>query len=144
MQEKRITDDLDTLLSVLPPTITDSIRRIGRFDELIEVVMDLGRPPEARYVGTDGNNGDGPTAKEETLELRSDQEVTQDDIDLVVARIGEFDADNRAGMERTLHRICAIRNRRGHSRGPDLPRGPRRVWHASTSSRTSSPAARAS
>jgi stage III sporulation protein SpoIIIAA len=110
MQERRITDDLDTLLSVLPPTITDSLRKIGRFNELIEVVMDLGRPPEARYVGSDGSNGDGAVAKEETLELRSD-EVTQDDIEYVLEGIGSFDEDNRAGIARTLHRISAIKNR---------------------------------
>jgi stage III sporulation protein SpoIIIAA len=110
MQEKLITDDLDTLLSVLPPVITDSLRRIGRFNELIEVVMDLGRPPEARYVGLDGSNGDGIVAKEETLELRSD-EVTQDDIEYVLEGVGSFDEDNRAGIARTLHRISAIKNR---------------------------------
>jgi stage III sporulation protein SpoIIIAA len=112
MQEKRITDDLDTLLSVLPPTLTDAMRSIGRFSELIEVVMDLGRPPEARYVIANGSNGDGPAATEETLELRSD-EVTQDDIEYVLEGIGSFDDDNRAGIARTLHRISAIRNRHG-------------------------------
>lgn len=111
MQEKRITDDLDTLLSVLPPTITDSLRNIGRFSELIEVVMDLGRPPEARYVSADGgSNGDDAIAREETLELRSD-EVSQDDIEYVLEGIGSFDDDNRAGIARTLHRISAIKNR---------------------------------
>ncbi len=112
MQEKRITDDLDTLLSVLPPTLTDSLRNIGRFSELIEVVMDLGRPPEARYVGADGNNDDMPAAKEETLELRAG-EVTQDDIEYVLEGVGSFDDDNRAGIARTLHRISAIKNRHG-------------------------------
>ena len=51
MQEQRITDDLEVLLNVLPPTIVESMRRIGRFNELIEIVLDLGRRPEARYVG---------------------------------------------------------------------------------------------
>lgn len=113
MQELRITDDLDTLLSVLPPSIAEAIRRIGRFNELIEVVMDLGRLPESRYVSAETNgNGGETTVREETLALR-DEEVTQADLDYVLERIGEFDDDNRAGIARTLHRISGIRNRRG-------------------------------
>jgi len=113
MQELRITDDLDTLLNVLPPSIAEAIRRIGRFNDLIEVVMDLGRLPESRYVSAEssGDSG-GQAAREETLVLR-DTEVTQDDLDYVLERIGEFDDDNRAGIARTLHRISGIRNRRG-------------------------------
>lgn len=94
-----ITDDLPSLLNVLPAEITEALLEIGRNDELIEVILDLGRVPTARY--TDG---------EYTLLKR---EVTQDDIDLVVLQVGDFDADNRAGIERTLHRISAIRNRQG-------------------------------
>ena len=100
MPQQRITDDLDILLNVLPPAVADAVRQANENENLLEIVLDLGRPPEARY-----------THRELTL---SDQEVTQSDIDLVVARIGEVDADNRAGLERTLHRISAIRNRRGH------------------------------
>ncbi len=98
--QQYITDNLDILFDVLPPHISEAVHTANQNEKLLEIVLDLGRKPEARY--TDG---------ELTL---SDQEVTQSDIDLVVARIGEFDADNRAGMERTLHRISAIRNRRGH------------------------------
>ncbi len=113
MQELRITDDLDTLLNVLPPSIAEAIRRIGRFNDLIEVVMDLGRLPESRYVSAEANGDAGsPTAREETLVLR-DTEVTQEDLDYVLERIGEFDDDNRAGIARTLHRISGIKNRRG-------------------------------
>jgi len=113
MQELRITDDLDTLLNVLPPSIAEAIRRIGRFNDLIEVVMDLGRLPESRYVSAEANgDSGGQTAREETLVLR-DTEVTQEDLDYVLERIGEFDDDNRAGIARTLHRISGIRNRRG-------------------------------
>ena len=100
MPQHYITDDLDILFNVLPPTVVAAMRQANQNENLLEIVLDLGRKPEARY-----------TNHELTL---SDQEVTQADIDLVVARIGEFDADNRAGMERTLHRISAIRNRRGH------------------------------
>src|SRR5512136_1405243 len=98
--QQYITDNLDILFDVLPPHVAEAVHAANQNDKLLEIVLDLGRKPEARY-----------TDRELTL---SDQEVTQGDIDLVVARIGEFDADNRAGMERTLHRISAIRNRRGH------------------------------
>jgi stage III sporulation protein AA len=98
MPQLRITDDLHVLLDVLPPPVADAVRRANRSNDLLEVVLDLGRRPEARFVDTE-------------IEL-SDREVTQADIDLVVSRIGDFDADNRAGMERTLHRISGIRNRR--------------------------------
>ena len=100
MQHNNITDNLDILFDVLPPQVAEAVHVANQNENLLEIVLDLGRKPEARY-----------TDRELIL---SDQEVTQGDIDLVVARIGEFDADNRAGMERTLHRISAIRNRRGH------------------------------
>ncbi len=105
MPEKRITDDMDVLLNVLPESVTRSLRQIGRFGDLIEIVMDLGRPPESRYA-----NADGPAQAE--LILRQ-VEVSQADIDYVVSRIGDFDTDNRAGITRTLHRISGIKNRRG-------------------------------
>jgi len=95
----RITDDLDALINVLPPHIADAVRKRPNNFELLEVVLDLGRLPEARYPG------------EEVV--LSDAEVSQQDIDYVVSRIGEFTTDNRAGMERTLHRISCIRNRQG-------------------------------
>ena len=100
MSHNNITDNLDILFDVLPPHVAEAVHAANQNENLLEIVLDLGRKPEARY-----------TDRELTL---SDQEVAQSDIDLVVARIGEFDADNRAGMERTLHRISAIRNRRGH------------------------------
>jgi stage III sporulation protein SpoIIIAA len=99
-QQRRITDNLDIMLSVLPEALSASLRSAGRWDVLQEIILDLGRPPTARYV-------DGETVLDQ-------REVTRDIIDFVVGRIGEFDADNRAGLERTLHRISAIRNRRGH------------------------------
>jgi stage III sporulation protein SpoIIIAA len=111
MQELKITDDLDTLLNVLPTNIADALRRIGRFNELIEVVMDLGRLPESRYVSTSQTENGETAAKEDTLALR-DSEVEQEDLDYVLERIGAFDDDNRAGIARTLHRISGIKNRR--------------------------------
>lgn len=99
MSQKRITDDLQALISVIPPNITAAATQSNNSDNLIEIVMDLGRRPMARF--TDGE-------KELT-----DEEISRTDIDYVVTRIGDFDADNRAGLERTLHRISGIRNRRG-------------------------------
>jgi stage III sporulation protein SpoIIIAA len=98
MQDK-ITDDLDALLDVVPPAIAEAIHRENQGDDLLEIVLDLGRQPEARFLN-----------REVAL---SNHEVTQDEIDYVVARVSEFTTDNRAGIERTLHRISCIRNRRG-------------------------------
>ena len=94
-----ITDDIDALVDVMPPDIASALRNIDRFDELLEVVLDLGRPSEARYVTGEVQLGN--------------RETGQDAIDYVVSRIGDFGDDNRAGIERTLHRISAIRNRSG-------------------------------
>ncbi|MBN1180130.1 MAG: AAA family ATPase [Anaerolineae bacterium] len=94
-----ITDDLNALLSVLPGDVQNAIETIDRRDELLEVILDLGRVPTARYT-------DGEIVLRET-------EVSRAEIDYVVERVGEFDADNRAGIARTLHRIAAIRNRAG-------------------------------
>ena len=97
--ERRITDDIHELKRVLPAHLTAKLDTIGNIDDLLEVVLDLGRLPTARYI-----NGE--------VEL-SDHEVTRGELDAIVEAIGAFDADNRAGIERTLHRISAIRNRRG-------------------------------
>lgn len=94
-----ITDDLEALLAVLPPHIREAVERLDRRDTLLEVVMDLGRVPEARF--TDGT---------QVLPVR---EVTLEDLAYVAQRVGRFGKDNRAGIERTLHRISAIRNRMG-------------------------------
>ena len=98
MVERRITDDIQELKRVLPPHINAQLDILGQTDELLEIVLDLGRIPTARYIF-----GEVPL---------SDGEVTRAELDSVVDSIGTFDADNRAGMERTLHRISAIRNRR--------------------------------
>jgi len=100
MSQRRITDDLYALLGVLPPVISQAVTEANDSDKLLEVILDLGRVPTARFI-------DRELVLNET-------EVSRLDIDYVVERIGNFDADNRAGLERTLHRIAAIRNRRGH------------------------------
>ena len=93
-------DDIQLLLNALPAHIQEAIATSeDTSDDLLEIVMDLGRLPEARY-----------RSKEQFL---SEREVTQAEIDGVISRIGEFGEDNRAGIPRTLHRISGIRNRRG-------------------------------
>ena len=99
MNQKRITDNLDAMLDVLPPTIRHAVEAANQKEYLLEIILDLGRVSTARFV--------------ENEIVLSDREMTREDLDYVTERIGDFDADNRAGMERTLHRISAIRNRRG-------------------------------
>jgi len=94
-----ITDDLEALVVTLPPDIHDAVNRLDNRSELLEIVMDLGRLPEGRFP-------DGEV-------ILSTQPVTYADLEYVVERIGEFGDDNRAGIERTLHRISALRNRKG-------------------------------
>ncbi|MEA3326187.1 MAG: R3H domain-containing nucleic acid-binding protein [Chloroflexota bacterium] len=94
---QKITDDLDLMLDVLPPHISKVVRELNDSDNLLEIIMDLGRSPKARFVQREA--------------VLSDKEVTYEDISAVIKSISEFDDDNRAGIERTLHRISAIRNR---------------------------------
>jgi stage III sporulation protein SpoIIIAA len=114
-KERASTDNLDLMLAVLPQPIREALARagnpiggpsgssigspIGSMDSLIEVVLDLGRQPEARYTS-------------QAVYL-NDSLVTRDDLLHVASRVGQFTRDNRAGIERTLHRISAMRNRLG-------------------------------
>jgi len=97
--KKRITDDFGVLRQVLPQRIRAAIDSMGDTSKLLEIVLDLGRVPTARYI-------------DQEIEL-SPREVSPQDLEDLVAEVGEFDDDNRAGIERSLHRISAIRNRRG-------------------------------
>ena len=92
--EKEIIDDLKPFLEILPIKIS---RKIMKEDELIEVVLDLGRPPIIRYTNQQ--------------DIILDLIITQNDINYVINKIGHVGDDNRAGIERTLHRISLIRNR---------------------------------
>ena len=104
IQDEAIVDNLDLLLDCLPGEIVAAIRELathenlaaGR-DGLLEIVLDLGRRPEARI-----------TSGDVTL---LEREITDEDLNWVISHIGNFGGDNRAGIERTLHRISAIRNR---------------------------------
>ena len=97
--QKVITDDLDALLDIFPARIRQPLCQQQDTSDLLEVILDFGRPPEARFP-----------QREMVLDPG---EVTQSDIDYVTAATGSFGDDNRAGIERTLHRISAIRNRQG-------------------------------
>jgi stage III sporulation protein SpoIIIAA len=94
-----LPDDLPLLLDVLPQDIRHTLQQEKHLDRLIEVVCDLGREPEARFP--------------DKVVLIEERQITLDDLEYVIQRVGEFGKDNRAGIERTLHRISAIRNRRG-------------------------------
>jgi len=96
---KQVTDNLDQLLDILPPRIKSSLKLCGGLEQLVEIVMDLGRLPEARYF--------------DSTKYLTDDPITKEDLALCVKQVGEFGGDNRAGIERTLHRISAIRNRKG-------------------------------
>jgi stage III sporulation protein SpoIIIAA len=92
-----VADDLDALLNVLPPHIRQLLSQQPDNSELLEIVLDLGRLPEARYP-----HGEV---------IIDHRESSGADIEYVVSRISCFSGDNRAGIERTLHRISAMRNR---------------------------------
>jgi stage III sporulation protein AA len=92
-------DNVDLLLEVLPLPVREALLHEFGLSDLLEVVLDLGRPPEARYV-------------KKTVYLL-DTAVTREELQFTVARVGAFTHDNRAGIPRTLHRISALRNRTG-------------------------------
>ncbi|MBP1708039.1 MAG: Stage sporulation protein SpoIIIAA [Chloroflexi bacterium] len=97
--QKVITDDLNALMDILPDHIRRTLGEQADLSELVEVILDLGRPPEARFF------------QREMVVIP--QDVTQLDLEYMVSRVSSFGDDNRAGIERTLHRISAIRNRKG-------------------------------
>jgi stage III sporulation protein SpoIIIAA len=96
---RQITDDLNKLLAILPLSIQKQIENHPKKDQLIEVILDLGRLPEARFP-------------DEVCYL-SQIPVSKADLQQCVEKVGDFSGDNRGGIERTLHRISAIRNRSG-------------------------------
>lgn len=95
----QITDDLHKLLEIFPLEIRKGIEENPQKDSLIEIVMDLGRKPEARFMLHNS--------------YLSENTITREDLQYCINRVGHFGGDNRAGIERTLHRISAIRNRSG-------------------------------
>ena len=94
-----LADDLDQLLNVLPGFISDPLKEHPRREQLIEIILDIGRRPEARF----SNN----------TEYLSYRTIVWKDLDYILKRLGKFSSDNRAGIEKTLHRISSLRNRQG-------------------------------
>lgn len=96
--KKQDSEEVLKLLDVLPLDVQKALKESPDLPTLVEVVLDLGKPAEARFARRD---------------MRIGGTVNQGDIDYVSTRIGHFSGDNRAGIERTLHRISAMRNRQG-------------------------------
>ena len=94
-----IYDDLEQLLSILTVDLRQPLIDHPQRSQLIEVILDLGRRPEARFPGR--------------AEYLSDQVISSADLEYCIERVGIFGGDNRAGIEKTLHRISAMRNRAG-------------------------------
>ncbi|MCL2936812.1 MAG: AAA family ATPase [Trichodesmium sp. St15_bin1_1] len=94
-----ITDDLYRLLEIVPDQIRRPLQEHQERNHLIEIVMDLGRLPEARFPSH--------------VEYMGEIPVSRKDLSYSIERIGTFSGDNRAGIEKTLHRISAMRNRTG-------------------------------
>ena len=94
-----LADDLNQLLDILPKFIVSTLEKHPKRDQLIEIVLDIGRRPEARFA--DGT---------EYLSYRT---IVWQDLDHILKRLGKFSGDNRAGIEKTLHRISSLRNRQG-------------------------------
>ena len=92
-----VNSDLDKLIENLPFFLQKYLNQHNSKDQLIEIILDLGRRPEARFVS-------GP-------EYLSQKIISWQDIDYTINRISKFSNDNRAGIEKTLHRISCIRNR---------------------------------
>lgn len=99
MSSLQFHNDLDCLTEVLPDKVRKYIS-YEKMEDVIEIVLDIGRTPEIRHAG----------GKIEYLGSEFVQEV---DINFITSRIQEFTSDNRSGIPGTLHRISAIRNRQG-------------------------------
>uniref|UniRef100_A0A0E0E879 AAA+ ATPase domain-containing protein n=1 Tax=Oryza meridionalis TaxID=40149 RepID=A0A0E0E879_9ORYZ len=93
-------DELEAFLEVVPARMRRGLARHPEVRELVEVVMDLGRRPLARFPSGDW--------------VISEQAVTADDLHQAVSKVGDFSEDNRSGINHSLHRISAIRNRKAH------------------------------
>jgi stage III sporulation protein SpoIIIAA len=91
--------EIELLAQSLPPHLYHALHELTEPRDLLEIVLDLGREPEARVPGREI--------------ILNDQPVSEADLEYVASRVGQFGDDNRAGIERTLHRVSAMRNRRG-------------------------------
>lgn len=96
-----VEDDIHALLKILPRDLRENLQDEPRRAQLLEVVLDLGRRPEARFLGESGG------------QYLRNYEVSLEELEEAQNAVGEFGGDNRAGIEGTLHRISAIRSRKG-------------------------------
>lgn len=92
-------NDVEKLISIMPPKITSSLG-YDKLEDVIEIVLDIGRVPEIRHAGG-------------KIEKIGSELITDEDITFVISHLQEFTHDNRSGIPGTLHRISAIRNRQG-------------------------------
>jgi stage III sporulation protein SpoIIIAA len=91
-----LADDLNQLLAVLPKFISEILQKHPRREQLIEIVLDIGRRPEARFANH--------------TEYLSYRTIVWQDLDHILKRLGKFSGDNRAGIEKTLHRISSLQS----------------------------------
>ncbi len=92
-------NDLEKLVAILPPKIRTQLS-YAKMEDVIEIVLDIGRVPEIRHAGG-------------LIEYIESGIVDEEDITHITSRIQDFTSDNRSGIPGTLHRISAIRNRQG-------------------------------
>jgi len=95
----QVLDDLNQLLAIFPERVRYPLETHPQRSKLVEVVLDIGRWPEARFANA--------------VEYLDEAPVTRAELHYCTGRVGKFTGDNRAGIEQTLHRISAIRNRSG-------------------------------
>ena len=95
-----IVDDINKLLEIFPEKLKNTLKASPNLNKLTEVVLDLGFPPEVRF-------------QHSSRRLMALGEMSIEDIQAVSRKVEPFNTDNRAGLERTLHRVSAIRNREG-------------------------------
>ena len=94
-----LADDLTKLLDIFPNFISRTLNQHPRQGQLVEIVLDIGRRPEARFA--------------DSSEYLSYRTIVWQDLDYIIKRLGKFSGDNRAGIEKTLHRVSSLRNRQG-------------------------------
>ena len=99
MSNLQFQNDLERLIAIMPPKVVSNLS-CEKLDDVIEIVLDIGRAPEVRHAG----------GKIEKLQC---DVVNDEDIKFITSHLQEFTHDNRSGIPGTLHRISAIRNRQG-------------------------------
>lgn len=90
--------ELELFLELLPLKLRGKLFDHPEIAELVEVVMDLGRQPLARFPSGDWTISEHP--------------VKLEDLRHAISKVGDFSDDNRSGIDNSLHRISAIRNRK--------------------------------